>query len=207
MNEERMCIKVDATHRTVKEMKIKRPFIIPLSQPAWHIIEWHKQEFFGGDVSKHQHEPIFPTLYATALNGFLKQPMGDSRGSKRFERTPHDIRRTVATCLHAIGCEPHIVANILGHTAESRGSSAMKHYNMYTYFAEKQQWLDIWGKLLVTTLEHYDPVSNTQYQIGIHPKADGSMEKNINATFQRLRNINESQNSGLLLGDVADEAV
>ena len=200
MNEERMCIKVDATHRTVKEMKIKRPFIICLSQPAWHIIEWHKKEFFNGDVSQHQQSPIFPTLYNTSLNQFLRTKVGGKNGARRFERSPHDIRRTVATCLHAIGCDPHIVAAILGHSAESRGSAAMKHYNMYTYFPEKQRWLDVWGKLLQDTMDQYDPVNNTQYQIGVHPKAEGSMEKNINATLQRLRNLNEPEERRFLPG-------
>ena len=199
-HEERMCLKLSPKNRRVKAMKIKRPFIIALSQPAIDIIEWHKNEFFNGDVRKHQNEQIFASLRNTDLNATLAKEVGGKGGPRRFERNLIELRRTVSTCLHSIDCEPHIVAHIQAHKAEAQGSKAMKHYNMYQYFAEKQKWLDIWGKLLVDTMNNYDPQFN-DHRIGVHPKEEGSMEKYTNATLQRLRNIDEPEERRLLSGN------
>lgn len=199
-HEERMCFKLSPKNRRVKAMKIKRPYIIALSQPAIDIIEWHKNEFFNGDVSKHQNEQIFSSLRNTDLNHTLRKVVGGRGGPRRFERNLIDLRRTVSTCLHAINCEPHIVAHIQAHKAESQGSKSMKHYNMYQYFAEKQKWLDIWGRLLVETMNNYDPQFNNT-RIGLHPKEEGSMEKAINANLQRLRDLDEPQERRQISGN------
>ena len=199
-HEERMTLKLSPVNRKIKPMKIKRPFIIALSQPAIDIIEWQKNEFYGGDVSKHQNEQIFASLRNTTLNSVLSHKVGGNDGPRRFENNFIDLRRTVSTCLHSIDCEPHIVAHIQAHKAEAQGSKAMKHYNMYQYFAEKQKWLDIWGKLLVDTMNTYDPQQNNT-RIGVHPKAEGSTEKYINAQLQRLRNTIEPAERGQISGN------
>ncbi|MBZ0164886.1 MAG: tyrosine-type recombinase/integrase [Notoacmeibacter sp.] len=58
--------------------------------------------------------------------------------------TPHDIRRTVATGMAALGVQPHIIEACLNHISGFRAGVAGV-YNRNQYEPEKRRALDMWG--------------------------------------------------------------
>ena len=66
--------------------------------------------------------------------------------------TPHDLRRTAATNLGALGVDELLIARILSHTTESgekRVPTVTGLYNRYRYDAEKQAAMELWEKRLL----------------------------------------------------------
>lgn len=66
--------------------------------------------------------------------------------------TPHDLRRTASTRMHAppLKYPGYLVDRVLNH--KEQGVTA-RHYNQYGYDDEKQQILDAWGRQLVSILK------------------------------------------------------
>jgi integrase len=63
-----------------------------------------------------------------------------------FERwTPHDLRRTAATGLAALGCTDEIIDAIQNH----KKKGVVATYNRYRYDSEKEEWLSKWSDFLV----------------------------------------------------------
>ncbi len=58
--------------------------------------------------------------------------------------TPHDLRRTAATMMTALGFQRLIVSKILNHSE----SGTTKIYDRYTYDDEKKKALEAWGRKL-----------------------------------------------------------
>ena len=58
--------------------------------------------------------------------------------------TPHDLRRTAASHMAAIGISRLVVSKILNHV--ERGVTAV--YDRHSYDREKRQALDTWGRML-----------------------------------------------------------
>ena len=58
--------------------------------------------------------------------------------------TPHDLRRTAATCLSKIGCSDEIIDAILNHVKKG----IIGTYNWNKYDAEKCEWLQKWSNYL-----------------------------------------------------------
>jgi len=67
--------------------------------------------------------------------------------------TPHDLRRTAATMMTALGLQRLTVSKILNH----RESGATKIYDRYTYDKEKQQALESWGRKLESIITGEKP--------------------------------------------------
>jgi len=62
--------------------------------------------------------------------------------------TPHDLRRTAATHIAAMGYSEFLVGKILNHT----NRSITRVYNRHQYDREKQQALEAWGRKLKNIL-------------------------------------------------------
>ena len=58
--------------------------------------------------------------------------------------TPHDLRRTAATCLAGIGFSDEIIDAVLGH----KKTGVVKIYNRHKYDNEKQKALEAWERKL-----------------------------------------------------------
>lgn len=58
--------------------------------------------------------------------------------------TPHDLRRTAATCLAGIGFSDETIDAVLGH----KKTGVVKIYNRHKYDAEKQKALEAWERKL-----------------------------------------------------------
>ena len=63
----------------------------------------------------------------------------------------HDTRRSVATGMHKIGIEPHIVEECLNHAGARRGVAGV--YNRWTYLPQKAAALARWAEHLFALVE------------------------------------------------------
>ncbi len=59
--------------------------------------------------------------------------------------TPHDLRRTAATCIASVGVQPHIIDRLLNPTDPSVHA---RHYDQYVYDAEKASAVNRWEATL-----------------------------------------------------------
>lgn len=66
----------------------------------------------------------------------------------------HDLRRTGATGIAALGVPPYIVSKVLAHKDGGGGAAiTARHYNLYAYAAEKRDALDRWSRHLEALLQ------------------------------------------------------
>ena len=66
----------------------------------------------------------------------------------------HDLRRTLASGLVALGVRPDVVAAVLGH-AHPAGSQLASIYQRHTYGPEMRDALDRWARHLNSVLDPY----------------------------------------------------
>jgi integrase len=66
--------------------------------------------------------------------------------------TPHDLRRTAATGMAALGAAPHVVDRILNH-ASGTISGVARIYNRHEYLAERQAALLMWARHIEMLVE------------------------------------------------------
>jgi integrase len=126
-------------HRT----KNRREHVIPLSPPMRDILEAQEQRD-GRDL-----------VFGVGEGGFS----GWSRAKARLDEvatiTPwiiHDIRRSVATGMAAIGIQPHIIEAVLNHISGHKAGVA-GIYNRNTYEAEKALALSRWAEHAMAVVE------------------------------------------------------
>src|ERR1039457_3077785 len=60
--------------------------------------------------------------------------------------TPHDLRRTAATCMSQLGMLDEIIDAVLNHTKQG----IIRTYNLNRYDLEKQQALEAWERMLIS---------------------------------------------------------
>jgi len=120
-----------------------RAHTIALSKPAMAILErirrdqrYHETYVFTADARK-------PVSHWTDAHRRLVKHMDDTIG-KRERWVPHDLRRTCATGMAALGVEESIIERVLNHTV-SRTSAVAATYNVHNYAAEKADALNQWG--------------------------------------------------------------
>lgn len=68
----------------------------------------------------------------------------------------HDLRRTVASLMAAIGISPFVIGLVLNHAAERASTITQRVYNQYTYDAEKRDALERWTDHLQSNLDGPD---------------------------------------------------
>jgi integrase len=74
--------------------------------------------------------------------------------------TPHDLRRTVASQMAAMGIPENIVARVLNHSSEFGKTITGKVYIRHSFAAEKRHALEVWAAELTRIVEGNDVVSN-----------------------------------------------
>jgi integrase len=89
-------------------------------------------------------EPIGP--------GALSHAMADLTAALGLDDVSlHDLRRTGATGMAALGVPPFIVSKVLAHKDGGGGAAVTaRHYNLYLYEAEKRDALARWAARLET---------------------------------------------------------
>ena len=60
----------------------------------------------------------------------------------------HDLRRTVATSMAALGVNPHTISLVLDHVSVTKGTVTGTVYVKYSFDREKRQALEIWAEYL-----------------------------------------------------------
>lgn len=66
--------------------------------------------------------------------------------------SPHDLRRTAATQMAALGVAPHIIERILNHTVSSGVSAVFGVYARHDYMEEMREALDLWAERIVSLM-------------------------------------------------------
>jgi integrase len=67
---------------------------------------------------------------------------------QRWDWTPHDLRRTMATHLEELGVSPFIIGHVLNHVSVTKASVTSRVYARYDYASEKRQALELWADRL-----------------------------------------------------------
>jgi len=133
-------------HRT----KNGRPHIIPLSTPAWEILE---------SVPRREGRDLLFGRGAGGFGGWTKSKADlDERIAKARKKagnakpmpawTLHDLRRTGSTNLHERKfAPPHVVEAILNHVSGHQAGVAGV-YNKAQYLDERREALEAWGQFI-----------------------------------------------------------
>ncbi|MEK8093375.1 integrase arm-type DNA-binding domain-containing protein [Methylocystis sp. IM3] len=120
---------------------------IPLSYAAVRILE-SLPRIAGSGL-------VFTTNGRTPVSGFSRfkaqvdraMAAGTGQGTAIEPWKIHDLRRTAASGMAAIGIAPHIVESALNHKSGTiKGVAAV--YNRYSYSSEKRAALDAWARRL-----------------------------------------------------------
>jgi integrase len=96
--------------------------------------------------------PITGHALAVAMKRFASKLVGDAAAVKSWKAeppTPHDLRRTFATRLSALGVPKEDRDACMNHVRSDVGS---KHYDLYERRAEKQRAVTLWDDALVALL-------------------------------------------------------
>lgn len=118
--------------------------------------------------------PIACNALAVAVRRALHSPIKDEHGRVLFDKegapatknclgvdhfTPHDLRRTAATCMAKAGELDEVIDAVLNHSKQG----VIKVYNQYRYDREKQAALETWERkltsILTGTKAHVIPIS------------------------------------------------
>jgi integrase len=130
--------------------KSKREHAVPLASSALELIESQRE--------KHE-EMVLPSakrrgaLQSTRLNIAVDR-IWQTHGQPPW--TPHDLRRTVATNLGALGYPSFLIGKVLGHS----DGSVTAIYNKWDYLPEKRAMLEAWEKRLEAILAEPEPVES-----------------------------------------------
>lgn len=121
-------------------MKNSREHLLPMSPPVAEIVK--ELPRFGGD----------DRLFRSRTNASKNVVSGFSKAKRRLDQLSgvadwvlHDIRRTVATQMNALGIQDTTVDRVLSHVIP--GVSGV--YNKHKYLDEKREALERWAAFLI----------------------------------------------------------
>lgn len=121
--------------------KSRRVHVVPLSDEAIDVIK--------SLPSYHGSEYVFPARGRVdrPMSGFnkWKKKLDELSGVKGW--TLHDLRRTAATGMARLGCDPHVIELVLNHSSVATNGVAGV-YNTYRYLEEKRKALNQWAAQL-----------------------------------------------------------
>jgi integrase len=144
---------VDAPARLeipASRMKGSRPHVQPLAPMALALVR-RQLDLAGGQAhvfpSEYDRGPIARHSLSQGLKRIIKGLPADA--IRPPYPTPHDFRRTVATCLSALGIPREDRLAVLAH---SQGDVHAVHYDKYDRLAEKRAALEAWEARLADIL-------------------------------------------------------
>lgn len=146
---------LDLTRKTwlipAERTKGRAEHLVPLSDHAVALIqealERHETRRKGASAF------LFPSPYSDEEPieaAALSHAMADLTAALGLDDVRlHDLRRTGATGIAALGVPPYIVSKVLAHKDGGGGAAiTARHYNLYAYAAEKRDALDRWSSHL-----------------------------------------------------------
>jgi integrase len=153
-------VELDLVRRTwlipAERTKGRTEHLVPLSQHALHLIEEAIE--LQGSRKKGASEFLFPSPFtadAAIEPAALSHAMADvSSALNLADVRLHDLRRTGATGVAALGFPPFVVSKVLAHKDGGGGAAiTARHYNLYAYAEEKRTALDAWARHLEQLFE------------------------------------------------------
>jgi integrase len=144
-------------------VKNKRPHLVPLSPLARQLV------LDARALARQGEQWLFPTRNANddgsidrhtlskALSRFGEYIPADLEGAETWKQSPptaHDLRRTFATRLSALGIPKEDRDACMNHKSGDVGS---RHYDQYERQAEKRRALNLWANALAAILEGDKP--------------------------------------------------
>lgn len=146
---------LDLGHKTwlipAERTKGRAEHLVPLSDHAVSLIrealKLHETRRKGAS------EFVFPSPHSNDLPieaAAMSHAMADLTAALGLQDTRlHDLRRTGATGIAAMGIPPFVVSKVLAHKDGGGGAAiTARHYNLYAYAAEKRDALDRWSQRL-----------------------------------------------------------
>ena len=136
-------------------VKNKRDFLVPLSPMARELVA----QQLAGDAaylfpSRHDKDTALdPHAMAKAMARFARSFENEQAGSDTWQAnppTPHDLRRTFATRLSALGVPKEDRDALLNH---ARGDVGSRHYDQYERQREKRIALNRWAVALAAIID------------------------------------------------------
>ena len=108
---------------------------------------------------------MFSTTGTTAVSGFSKVKvridarMKELLGSKFQPWRIHDLRRTAASGMAALGFQPHIIERVLNHVSGAQGG-LVSVYQRYEYREERHRAIMAWGAHVMDVVSAKEHPSN-----------------------------------------------
>lgn len=108
---------------------------------------------------------IFSTTGTTPVSGFSKAKARlDARmkailGDKFQEWRTHDLRRTGASSMAALGFQPHVIERVLNHVSGSQGG-LVSVYQRHEYRQERRDAIMAWGARVAELVGETPQISN-----------------------------------------------
>jgi integrase len=135
-----------------EETKNQRQHVVPLSDFAMEVLS----------TAPRVHDTlVFTTTGRTPVSGFSRAKKTLDENSGVIEWRFHDLRRTLATNLRALGFSRDVVGSVLNH--KPMGVTA-EHYDLYDMLPEKTRALQAWGNKLHNILSD----TKADNVVGIH---------------------------------------
>ena len=124
-----------------EKSKNGNPHLVPLSNLALELLQ---------EIKKYSNDSrwLFPSL--TKSHHFISEAINKaiSRNKEKFKNikhfTPHDLRRTAASSMTALGVSRLVVSKLLNHVE----NSVTAIYDRHSYDKEKKQAVELWSNKL-----------------------------------------------------------
>ena len=108
---------------------------------------------------------VFSTTGTTAVSGFSKVKvridarMKELLGPKFQPWRIHDLRRTAASGMAALGFQPHVIERVLNHVSGAQGG-LVSVYQRHEYREERKRAIMAWGDHVMQLVSGEKPASN-----------------------------------------------
>jgi integrase len=108
---------------------------------------------------------IFSTTGSTPVSGFSKAKaridarMQEILGDKFHPWRTHDLRRTAASGMAALGFQPHVIERVLNHVSGAQGG-LVGVYQRHEYREERRQAIMAWGAQVMGIVSAGESPSN-----------------------------------------------
>ena len=108
---------------------------------------------------------VFSTTGRTPVSGFSKTKaridarMQQILGDKFQPWRTHDLRRTAASGMAALGFQPHVIERVLNHVSGAQGG-LVGVYQRHEYREERKRAIMAWGAHVIALVSAEAPASN-----------------------------------------------
>ena len=108
---------------------------------------------------------VFSTTGRTPVSGFgrvkarLDARMQQILGDKFQPWRTHDLRRTAASGMAALGFQPHVIERVLNHVSGAQGG-LVSVYQRHEYREERKRAILVWGAHVMSLVNAEAPASN-----------------------------------------------